>query len=243
MVKIKINSISLKELVKKTIEKKITVMEKNQRYYDSVSVQIGHGRTATPLEKRIDSLQKKVKKEILAKKYGGSHVEFFITDGTSKSGTSFEEIAEANGDSTYTKAIYLDELSYGYGEGFKKIRKKSAKGIYNRPFFNPVIDLYYDLVLRKARSKYKDLILEPSKENITIVLQYAGELMKEYYKMWFKSRGRGSWMKNAESTIRRKGKDSPMIDSGALMNEGLGYKIVIASSGSLRYKWSRHIYE
>lgn len=55
-----------------------------------------------------------------------------------------------------------------------------------------------------------------SKEDINKALKSAGETGLKAIDMAFETRGYGSWKENAPMTIARKGKDTPLIDTGEL---------------------------
>lgn len=65
--------------------------------------------------------------------------------------------------------------------------------------------------------------------NFKMIFSNIGIAAENAQKEAFKTRGYGTWEPNAESTIRQKGSDSPLIDEGALRN-AIAHKV--GQSGS-----------
>ena len=115
--------------------------------------------------------------------------------------------ARKNGDGGITNA------EIGFIQEFGSMKNK----IPARSFLGMPLSLYLVDFLKKKKSFGDKEIKKAVKEGTLLELaKSVGIVAEEVVEEAFASRGFGNWKENKPSTIKRKGSDSPLIDTGEL---------------------------
>ena len=109
--------------------------------------------------------------------------------------------------------------------------------IPQRYLIKPLFDLYFPLVQEQGSDRFlQALAVEQQKTENLVSIKKINDLMEKsikdignkmiiLYRQWFDTRGAGSWKPNAPSTVRLKGRNRPMIETGAL-RDALTFDII-----------------
>lgn len=88
-----------------------------------------------------------------------------------------------------------------------------TRGIAPRSFLRMPIHTQTDQILKQVQPGAKELIAQGK---MVMLLKRLGIACENVIQAAFASRGFGTWKANAPSTIKRKGSDSPLIDTAQL---------------------------
>ena len=115
---------------------------------------------------------------------------------------------ERDGDSG--SGISNAELAYIHSHGSPKM------GIPARPFLQPSIEANRDKIAAQ-QAKVIKAALDGNISLTLINLERVGLMGQNFAKGWFKN-AENHWEPNSPATIKQKGSDSPLIDTGQLRN-------------------------
>ncbi len=97
---------------------------------------------------------------------------------------------------------------------FIQSKGSSLRGIPPRPFLEPSIEANKQIITPHLEAA-ASAVLEESPERAERELKLAGTVAANAAKRWFTD-PRNNWAPNAPATIKRKGSDKPLIDTGAM---------------------------
>lgn len=130
------------------------------------------------------------------------------------------EMKKAN-EVTVRVGLLDTNLKYPNGEGVVDVGIQHEFGINNpkRSFLQIPLNKYSQEILETIKSQ-----VDIEKLDINLVANEVGIKAVAIVNKWFITSGEGSWQPNTQETIKEKGSDKPLIDTGKL-RQSIVYKV------------------